>query len=265
MRTSLRSTSPIIASAVLALAATALAAPAATGAAAASPYKVTLKISQKEAVAKQDKVTLTGAVFPKPPANSSVVVQAKYEDQSSWRRIGTAPVKADGTYKFVEKPGTSLDRVYRVVKKADAKHEGDKSRERGLHVTKWQWLTGMTTSAAEGFAAAGLMPINGDDYTHTLYGPTTSVTGFTEYTLGRNCLVLEGTLGLSDRTETGGRATMQLKQEGVVTYDRTFGLGESEAVSVDVRDVYRLRIDYAQVAGTPATEPSFGAARVLCD
>ena len=192
-------------------------------------------------------------------------MQVKYDDQNLWRRVGTASVKADGTYQFVEKPGTSLDRVYRVVKKTDAKGTMDKSRERALHVTKWEWLTRMATSASDGFATAATMPINGDDYAHTLYGPTTTATGFAEYTLGRNCLTLEGTLGLSDRTETGGRATMQLKHDGVLAVDRTFGLGESQAVALDVSSVYRLRVDYAQVKDTPVTEPSFGSARVLCD
>ena len=50
-----------------------------------------------------------------------------------------------------------------------------------------------------------------------------------------------------------------------MAYDRTFGLGESEAKSIDVSDVYRLRIDFAQVADTPVTEPGIGAGRVLCD
>ena len=165
----------------------------------------------------------------------------------------------------MEKPGTSLDRAYRVVKATDAVATTDKSRERALSVTKWQWITNLVPSAVEAFVGKGTVPINGDDYAHTLFAYSTETAGFTEYTLGRDCLTLEGTFGLSDRTETGGRAILQVRSDGVLAYDRNFGLGESDAKSIDVSNVYRLRLDFAQVAGTPATEPSVGAGRVLCD
>ncbi len=123
----------------------------------------------------------------------------------------------------------------------------------------------MTPSAVDSLTSKGTLPINGDDYAHTLFAATTSSAGFTEFTLGRDCATFEGTFGLSDRTETGGRATLQVRSDGALAYDRTFGLGESEAKSIDVSDVYRLRIDFAQVADTPVTEPAIGAGRVLCD
>ena len=48
-------------------------------------------------------------------------------------------------------------------------------------------------------------------------------------------------------------------------YSRLFDLGQSEFVRFDVSDVYRIRLDFDQAAETPDTEPSAGAARVLCD
>ena len=109
------------------------------------------------------------------------------------------------------------------------------------------------------------MPINGDDYSHTLYADRNLPTGFSEFTLGRDCTVLETTLGLSDRTETGGRASITVSQDGAVAYARIFDLGQSDFQKFDVTDVFRVRIDFDQMANTPPTEPSAGAARVLCD
>jgi hypothetical protein len=264
----MRFTRTFIASVALAAASAGLATPTAIatgGSSQASEYHVTLQISAKEAVAGEDKVKLTGTVTPKPPEGSKVVLQAKYEDKTTWKRVASATVKANGSYKFVEEPGTSLDRVYRVVKASDAVATADKSRERALAVSMWQWLVSMTPSAAESFTSKGTLPINGDDYAHTLFAATTAAAGFTEFTLGRDCTTFEGTFGLSDRTETGGRASLQVRSDGVVAYDRTFGLGESEAKSIDVGNVYRLRVDFAQVADTPVTEPAIGAGRVLCD
>jgi hypothetical protein len=237
----------------------------ATAASYVTPYHVTLQSSAKEAVAGEDTILLTGTVTPKPPEGGKVVLQAKYENKTTWKRLASTTVKANGTYKFVDKPGTSLDRVYRVVKASDAVATADRSRERAVAVTKWQWLVNLTPSAVDGFVGKGTMPINGDDYAHTLFAPTSVSKGFAEFTLGRDCLVLEGTLGLSDRTETGGRASLQVRNDGVLAYDRTFGLGESDAQNMDVTNVFRLRIDFAQVADTPVTEPSVGAGRVLCD
>jgi hypothetical protein len=258
-----------MASVSLAVATGGLVAPAATGAAEegapTQQYHVTLKLSAKEAVAKQDKVLLTGQVFPRPPTDSNVVVQVKYEKQNGWKRIATVPVQKDGTYSFTEKPGTHLDRVYRVVKKTDAKATADKSRERALHVVKWEWLTRLVPSAGENFLPASVLPINGDDYPHTLYGDRDEPSGFTEFTLGRNCSTLEVTLGLSDRTETGGQAVLRVAGDAAVVYDRTFGLGESEFRAFDVSDVYRIRFDFGQITTTPVTEPALGSARVLCD
>ena len=240
--------------------------PAASGAAApAAHYKVSLKASTKGVVAGEEKVKLTGTVFPVPPEGSKVVVQVKFENLNTWAKIGTANVKSDGSYKFVDKPLTSRDRVYRVMKRADKVATADKSRERSVQVKAWQWLDGMTPSAAENVALGGTVPINGDDYPHTLFVPRTSPSGFIEFTLGRNCFTLETTFGLSDRTETGGRATILLGQDAAPVYARTFDLGQSEAFTKDVTDVYRIRFDFVQVPETPQTEPSIGAGRVLCD
>jgi hypothetical protein len=231
----------------------------------ARQYQVTLKISDKLATAREDKVALTGTVTPKPPKDSQVVVQVMYENQNTWKKAGTATVKSDGSYRFIAKPETHLDRVYRVKKATDDKATADKSRERKLDVIAWSWLNRLTPSAMENVSVANTMPINGDDYSHTLYVDRFTATGFTEFTLGRDCTVLETTLGLSDRTETGGRAAIHVSRDGALAYARVFDLGQSDSMKFDVTDVYRVRIDFGQVKDTPPTEPSAGAARVLCD
>ncbi len=237
-------------------------------AAPADPYEVTLKISAKKAVAKEDKVKLTGKVTPRPdqsmPSSTKVVLQVRYENKKTWVREATASVKKNGSFSFTVKPQTALDRTYRVLKSGDQKATAGKSRTRDLDVVKWQWLDSIVPSAAENLLS-GKLPINGEDYVHTLYSNRYFPTGFTEYTLGRNCEALETTFGLSDRTETGGKASIQLAGDGSVLYAREFSLGESEAKTFDVSDVYRIRFDFVQVADTPVTEPAAGAARVLCD
>jgi hypothetical protein len=236
-----------------------------SGAEQATQYQVTLKASAKAAVAKEDTIKLTGSVIPKPPEGSKVVVQVRYEGSKVWKKVGAATVKPNGNYRFDVEPESHLDRSYRVVKKTDDKGEGDTSRERDVAVTAWSWLNRLAPSAEANVVKASTMPINGDVYGHVLFSPTSASTAFTEFTLGRNCTDLDVTFGLSDRTETGGKASMSLKSDGAVVYNRAFNLGESETKLVDVTDVFRIRFDMAQDDTTPDTEPSLGAGRVLCD
>jgi hypothetical protein len=258
-----------ISTAALAVAAAGVLVPATSGTAApadeAAQYKVTLTISAKLATAREDKVALTGVVTPKPPKGSLVTVQVMYENQKTWKKAGTATVKSNGKYRFIVKPESHLDRAYRVIKATDDKATKDTSRERKLDVIGWSWLNQLTPSAAENVFSAGKMPINGDDYSHTLYVDRFDASGFTEFTLGRDCTVLETTFGLSDRTETGGRAAIHFSRDGALAYARIFDLGQSDAMKFDVTDVFRVRFDFGQLTDTPPTEPSAGAARVLCD
>lgn len=262
------------AAAVLALSLAGAIAPASAGTAGTSgaagtaaqvgSYRVSLKASTKVATQKESKVKLTGKVSPKAPG-TKVTVQLRYDGKKAWKTIGSAKVKADGSYRFTDKPTTRLDRSYRVVKTADRAATKGVSRERDVKVFGWDWLDERAPSATKNVLDIYSMPINGTDYGHTLYADRLVTTGFIEYTLGRKCLLLETTVGLSDRTPTGGQADIKASRDGVAAYERAFDLGQSESLSIDVEDVYRIRLDFTQLNGTPATEPSAGAARVLCD
>jgi len=263
----MRSTRLAVSGILLAATAGSLAGPAVAAPAAAptTPYHVSLQASAKVVTAKEDKLVLSGYVVPKPPEGSFVTIQAKYENKNTWRKVGTALVKPNGKYRFVDKPQTSNDREYRVVKKADTVALADKSRTRSVKVFAWGYLTQRQTSAGENWLTAANLPINGDTYTHVVFGDRLQDKAFVEYTLGRNCTTFETTFGLSDRTETGGQAAISMTADGTVAYARTFNLGESDAQSFDISDVYRMRLDFAQVTTTPDTEPAAGDARVLCD
>jgi hypothetical protein len=239
-------------------------APAQEAAQEAAKYQVGLKISTTKAVANEDEVTLSGKVSPAAPG-TKVIVQVMYENQDSWHKAGKAKVQKNSTYKYTAQVTNRLDRAYRVVKPGDTKVKQGISKERALQAIGWVWLSKMTPSASENLQRIDSMPINGDDYTRTIFKGADDETAFVEFTLGRNAYVLDATYGLSDRTETGGKGSVQVKLDGTVTVAQTFDLGQSTHKKLDVSDVYRLRIDFAQVADTPATEACAGAARVLMD
>ena len=227
-------------------------------------YRVTMEMSTTRAVAHEDTVTLTGAVSPAAPG-TKVKVQVRYDGRTAWRKAGSAKVRKNSTYTFSFTPTTRQDRAYRVVKPADDHARADKSRERTLQTIGWVWMSSLTPSRTEDVATITTMPINGEDYAHTLYTGVDTTTGFVEYTLGRHAYKLQATYGLSDRTETGGRGTIAVTTDGVPSFSQTFALGQSVLQTTNVTDVYRIRFDFSQIADTPVNEPSAGAARVLMD
>jgi hypothetical protein len=249
---------------VVAAGAVPLASASAGSSAPTTKYRVAMKISTTKAVANEDAVTLTGHVSPAAPG-TKVQVQVMWEHQDTWKKAGTAKVKKDSTYTFTFTPTTRLDRTYRVVKQGDDTAKTGTSKERELQAIGWVWLSSMTPSAINGVSTISSMPINGDKYGHTLFTDVNTPTGFVEYTLGHHAYKLEATYGLSDRTETGGQGAISVKKDGISAFSQTFDLGESVHQMTNVSDAFRIRIDFAQVANTPVTEPSAGAARVLMD
>jgi hypothetical protein len=230
----------------------------------ATKYRVAMKISTTRAVANEDTVTLTGTVSPAAPG-TKVKVQVRYDGQTAWKKAGSAKLKKNSTYKFSFTPTNREDRVYRVIKPGDDQANAGTSKERTLQAIGWVWLSSLTPSAAESVATINTMPINGENYGHTLYTGVDTTTGFVEYTLGRHAYKLQATYGLSDRTETGGKGAIAVTTDGVPSFSQTFALGQSVLQTTNVTDVYRIRIDFSQMADTPVTEPSAGAARVLMD
>ena len=108
-----------------------------------------------------------------------------------------------------------------MVKPGDAHARAGTSRERTLQAIGWVWLSSLAPSRTEGVATISTMPINGENYGHTLYRAFDTTTGFVEYTVGRRAYKLQATYGLSDRTETGGRGTIAVTTDGVPSFSQT--------------------------------------------
>lgn len=229
---------------------------------AAAPWKVWLQTNGSEAV-QGDKVILKGRVVGG-EKGQKVIVQLQYEGRKAWTTLSKTKLNADSKFKTTDKVSTTRDRTYRVIVPADTSHSKGTSNGRFVETYGWRWLGSFTPSAQENVTVSTL-PINGESYSNTIFSPRTAKTAHAEYTLGRKCTRFEGTFGLSDRTDSGGSADIKLAADGRVVFQKTFGLGQSDEQSIDVTNVYRIRLDYAQIEGTPETEPGAGSAQVLCD
>ena len=227
----------------------------------AAPYAVTLAAS-RTSVEQGQRVVLTGKVRPR-AAGEKVVVEVRYGGHRTWRKTGTAKVKRTGRYRFVDTIQTARSRAYRVVKPAGDGLRRGTSRQVEVTVHAWQDLGGRTPSAESGTQVEHGVPINGVTHRTAILGETTSRASYLEYTLGRRCTQLRTTIGLTDRTPSGGTGTVAISADGTSLFSQAFGLGSSVDQVLAVGGVYRLRVDLTQTSAT-VTEPALGTAQVLC-
>ena len=142
----------------------------ADAAGAAAKYRVTLQVSANDVVADQDELVLTGRVYPTPGAGSKVTVQLQYEGKDSWKSIGTAKVKKNGQVHLHRRadlqPGAQLSRGEEGRRQGRQGHQQGAGR-RGLGLA----VAGRARPPAPGrtSSSAYSMPINGEDYRHTLH------------------------------------------------------------------------------------------------
>lgn len=185
-------------------------------------YKVGLRASVKEAIRKETEFMLTGKVYGA-PKGAKVTLQLKYADTNYWSSVRTAKLDKKSRYSFKDVASTPRSRSYRVIKPGDKTHAKGTSKERAVTVYSWRQLTSFPTSAQENTQVFSPLPINGENFNNSVYATVVAPTGFVEYTLGRKCRELTATFGLSDRTETGGQASIKLTADTKELYSHEIG------------------------------------------
>jgi hypothetical protein len=83
-----------------------------------------------------------------------------------------------------------------------------------------------------------------------------------EYAVSRNAAALEAMVGTNDRGGTGG-ATVRILGDGRVLATVNVGIGHSEPIRVDLRDVLRLRIETVTSDQEHSPKVVLGDARLL--
>ena len=227
---------------------------------AATTYKVTAKINKTEVIAREDTVKIKGRVKPN-AAGEKVTLQQRREGRKTWVKSGTAKIKKDGTYVLKDKPSVAGVRYYRVMKPASDGIKAGKSEEMQLDVWGWQPLAYRAVGANAGVNVDYYTIIGTDGYPASLVQGNPNVPGYAEYTLGKKCRALRATYALTDDSPTGASGSVTVAADGVVRNAFTLTTGTVYADYVtDVRNVFRVRFDFASRAGRAAV----GTPEVLC-
>jgi len=244
----------------LALAATttqAQAAPAKAGA-----YSVSAKANLKVAVAKEDKVKVTGRVSPK-AAGQKVILQQRVGTKKSWKKTGTALIKKTGTYILKDKPSTPGTRQYRVVKPASSGIRKGTSKPVTVVVYGWEKLGYRTVGPKTNVAVTSAV-IATDYYSPSLVTETAGTPASIEYTLGRKCIELRSTYALTDAAASGSSGAITVSTDGTARATHSLAVGTVVADQViDISGAFRLKFDLATSA-VPAAVAAVAEPEVLC-
>ncbi|WGX99262.1 hypothetical protein [Nocardioides sp. L-11A] len=196
------------------------------------------------------KVVVTGAVANK--RITRVTLQQKRVG-TKWKAQATAKVKADGSYKLKDKTTTAVTRKYRVISAAGPKQ---KSAKVTVGVYEWRDLTKMQPRVRNGWTVEKTVSINGVAYGPAYRGwvyPT--VSSLVDYNLNRDCVSLRARFGVSDASDLAGRATISVAGDDVAVYSKSFGITQSEYVTVPLGAPFRVGMSFTveNPGGLPTT------------
>jgi hypothetical protein len=236
-----------------------------TAADAGSTWRVHIKTGVDQVVAGQP-VVFKGTVRPGgAAAGTKVVLQEKFKPGTKWVEQTKAKVKANGTFKVVDKPTKSFVHSYRVVMPASGRHAKGVSQTVKVTVYSWSELDSHDTNNSRQMSY-GTVNINGTSYDDSVW-QNRSGGGSVEFNVNHKCVKLRGTFGLSDNSTIGGQGEVAIQSDLAPIYDKTFDLSESQTRTFALDPApLKVRLEATSTSTTPGVFGlgAFGDPEVLC-
>ena len=240
----------------------AVATPTQAAPAKAAAYKVTARINTTLAIGKEDVLKIRGKVTPK-AVGQKVVLQQRVLPKRTWKATGTARIKRDGTYLVKDDPSTPGTREYRVVKPASNGIAKGISKTLTVKVYGWRRLTSLPAGPSSNLLYGGATigtDFYGGSWSTNVAGTPASI----EYTIGRKCLELRSTYGLTDSSESGSSGAVKVTADGTVLANHALAVGTLVAdETLDITNVFRVRFDLTTSAA-PRAIAAIATPEVLC-
>lgn len=236
----------------------AAAAPAGAGSAAASrSYAVTATFGAT-VLTLGDTTPVTGRVSPS-AAGQKVTLQRKQGPR--WTVVAAKKLTKKSKYRFVLNPTKLGGSQYRVCKSGTSRVKAGCSKATLVSVYRWHYLYDLDRVDSSNFDLEDGLFINGASYKKSLqiYTP-----GFVEYNVNRKCAALQTTLGADDYNTTGSVVNVEVLTDGTSKLSRNYAVGQSESVTVDLRNALRLRLEGADVVDQGTDYVGVGSPRVFC-
>ena len=224
----------------------------------------TLKTSQ-DAVVTRNQLTLSGTVRPA-KKGTVVVVQKLQAGKKNWLTEARLKTGKRGGFRYVDVPNAVGVRHYRVVVPRTATTKQRISKPVKVTVYRWQSLTQVNQRASSVTAVVGKVLINGTTYgtTSGFVGDTDAFQkGFVDWNLNRSCRQFRARVGNSDDSDSRAVANISLVGDGKAVYAKSFGLTQSEWVTIDLTGVFRFGFHWTSTNPDGTPEDQRGAAAAL--
>lgn len=204
------------------------------------------------------------------PAKASTRVMLQQKVSGGWKNLSRQGVTANGGYRFKVAPDAGGTFRYRVIRLPWRPNGTLTSRT--VSVTAYRWIDVTTTVSNwvewEGLSGFGEpADIDGVTYPDSIVIDAAGEPGggYIEIDLaGHRCAAFDATLGALDDNGEGSEILTEVKFDDGLIRDDTYGVGDSEHLTLDVRDVTTLRVNAFVTDDGPASFFGIGTPRLLC-
>lgn len=195
-----------------------------------------------------------------------VVLQKRRADDRTWVVEARLRTTRSGAFRYTDRPHEPGVRRYRVVVPAAGKVKKGISKPVAVTVYAWK-VVGKSLYPRETSATwnASGASINGHVFEHAYVGARSSTQGFADFNLNRKCTLLRARLGNSDASDVAAVARVSIIADGVSKYVHSFGLTQSQQVSVNIKGAFRMAFDWTNGApGATGASAIMAEPEVLC-
>ena len=205
------------------------------------------------------------------PAKASTRVMLQQKVSGGWKNLSRQGLTAKGGYRFKVAPTTGGTFRYRVIRLPWRPNGSLTSRT--VSVTAYRWLDVTTTLTSwldwDGVTSFGEpASIDGATYPNSIVIDATQMDGqggYVEIDLaGHRCALFDVTLGALDDNAVGSEVDSAVTYDGQFLREDTYGIGDSEHFTFDVRDVTLLRVSASVADDELAAYFGIGTPRLLC-
>lgn len=247
---------------VVLVGAPALAAPA--SAQRVDPSKGSISISTSPVAIVGDPMTFKGTVSLK---RAGIAVGLQRKVNGGWKNVAKGKTTSGGKYRLsgsVEFGGIYQFRVIRLPWLTSSA----KSRTVTVDVYEWQRLD-EADSFDDGASFDQPASIGGVGYPHSILMDADSQGvvdgGFFQVDLtDLNCAALDTQTGALDGNAANSKVGLEVKLDGSAIADKTYELGDSEHLTLDLRGGTTLRVESHVVLAGPQGKVGLGSPRLLC-
>ena len=231
-----------------------------------TPWHVSIKADATGTVGK--KIHVAGKVAAS-AAGRLVTLQEKTGPGKPWRTQRNALVRADGSYRTYDVPTANRARHYRVVMPATHHRARGVSASVRVVVYQWQDLSLKPSVNQDGIDVVSSMTMNGKLFPASLEArmvDDADTSQSIEFNLGHRCLRFRGVYGISDDSESGGRASVTATADGAEFYASVFDVGQYDVAPVTTWVTAPLKIRFDTESLNPAAWGlgAIGTPQVYC-